>query len=196
MYKLFSIVFLFLTIGAIGQDLKKYDSTLKIGKVGFRVSCTNKSLNQNTLSIKPIGFKSEAREINLELKARIISSEIDDLNQDNLPDLIIFILEASGKKNLFCVSSKSDDGKDQPMYMQPIYFPDIMNDVQLSKGYRGGDEYKLVEGILFRKFPIYDTDTMIKAPTQKMRQIMYRVMNGDKGILNFKAFKNFELNAY
>ena len=105
MYKFFSIVFLFLTIGAIGQDLKKYDSTLKIGKVGFRVSCTNKSLSQNSLNIKPIGFKSEAREVNLELKARVISAEIDDLNQDGFADLIIYILEPSGKINLFCVGS-------------------------------------------------------------------------------------------
>ena len=31
MYKFFSIVFLFLTIGSFGQNLKRYDSTLKIG---------------------------------------------------------------------------------------------------------------------------------------------------------------------
>ena len=67
--------------------------------------------------------------------------------------------------------------------------------MQLSKGYRGKDEYKLVEGILFRKFPIYDTDTAIKEPTKKARQIMYRVVTGDRGMLNFKVFKNFDLNV-
>ena len=81
MYKFFSIFFFFLTIGSFGQNLKRYDSTLKIGKVGFRVTCINKSVTQNNLNIKPIGFKSEAREVSLELKARVISSEIDDLNQ-------------------------------------------------------------------------------------------------------------------
>jgi hypothetical protein len=189
MYKFFSIVFLFLAIESNSQDFRKYDSTLKIGKVGFRVSCTNKSPNANSLSIKPVGFKSEAREVNLELKARIISAEIDDLNQDGFVDLIIYIQESTGKKNLFCVSSKNDEA------MMPIYFPDITNDAQLSKGYRGADEYKLVEGILFRKFPIYNSDTTIKEPTKKIRQIMYRVMEGDRGILNFKAFRNFELDV-
>lgn len=189
MYKFFSIVFLFLVVNGFGQEFKRYDSTLKIGKVGFRVSCTNKSLTQNTLNIRPVGFKSEAREVNLELKARVISAEIDDLNQDGFVDLIIYILESSGKKNLFCVSSKNDE------MLQPIYFPDITNDAQLSKGYRGGDEYKLVEGILFRKFPIYEADTTIKAPTKKVRQIMYKVINGERGILNFKSFKSFELDA-
>lgn len=190
MYKFFSIVFLFLTIGAFSQDLKKYDSTLKIGKVGFRVSCSNKSASQNSLSIKPVGFKSEAREVNLELKAKVISSEIDDLNGDGFVDLIIYILEPTGKKNLFCISSKNDE------MIQPIYFPDISNDSQLSKGYKGGDDYKLVEGVLFRKFPIYGADTSIKVPTNKVRQIMYRVVEGERGILNFKAFKNFDLEAH
>jgi len=213
MYKFFSIVFLFFALGAIGQvnetndstsknlvpnvvsqKMPKYDSTLKIGKIGFRVTCNNRSISQNPISIKPIGFKSEAREINLELKARIISSEIDDLNKDNLPDLIIYILEPSGKINLFCLSAKSDDGKD-PAYMQPIYFPDITNDSQLSKGYRGKDEYELFEGVLIRKFPIYDTDMSVKEPTKKIRRIWYRVVNGDNGILNFKSFKNLDLDA-
>lgn len=189
MYKFFSIVFLFLTVSSFSQEIKRYDSTLKIGKVGFRVSCTNKSTNQNSLNIRPIGFKSEAREVNLELKARVISSEIDDLNHDGFVDLIIYIMESSGKKNLFCVSSKNDE------MMQPIYFPDIMNDAQLSKGYRGGDEYRLVEGILFRKFPIYQTDTAIKEPTKKVRQIMYRVVEGERAMLNFKSFRSFELDA-
>jgi hypothetical protein len=52
-----------------------------------------------------------------------------------------------------------------------------------------------VEGILFRKFPIFVSDTTIKEPTKKARQIMYRVVEGDRGMLNFKAFKNFELDV-
>jgi len=119
----------------------------------------------------------------------VISSEIDDLNQDGFVDLIIYILESTGKINLFCISSKGDE------MIQPIFFPDITNDTQLSKGYRGRDEYKLVEGILFRKFPIFVSDTTIKEPTKKARQIMYRVVEGDRGMLNFKAFKNFELDV-
>jgi hypothetical protein len=65
--------------------------------------------------------------------------------------------------------------------------------MQLSKGYRGKDEYKLVEGVLFRKFPIFESDTSIKKPTNKVRQIMYRVMAGDQGTWRFKSFKTFEM---
>jgi len=188
MYKIFSIVFIFIGLTVHAQKAGRYDSTLKIGKSGYRVNCMNREKSQNILSIKPIGFKNESREVAVEIKAKVTSAEIDDLNQDGFPDLIIYLMEPTGKTNLFCVSSRENET------MQPIYFPDITNDSQLSKGYRGNDDYKLVEGILFRKFPIYDADTTIKVPTKRARQIMYRVVVGDRGVLNFKPFRNFELD--
>jgi hypothetical protein len=188
MYKLFFISFCFLFSTTQAQKMNKYDSTLKIGKAGFRVNCTNRNVDHNVLSIKPIGFSNEAREVSLDLKGRVISAEIDDLNQDGFPDMIIYVIDAAAKTSLFCISSKNNES------LQPIYFPDISNDMVLSKGYRGLDEYKLVEGVLFRQFPIFDADTSIKTPTKKARRIMYKVMTGDRGMLNFKMIKNFEYN--
>ena len=170
------------------QTYSRYDSTLKIGKTGYRVSCINKSPDRNTLNIRPLGFKAEVREVSLELKARVLSAEIDDLNNDGFPEVVIFIVEGNGKKGLFCISSKENER------IEPIFFPDITDDMVLSKGYRGQDEFKLVEGVLFRKFPIYESDTTIKVPTKKSRQILYRVVQIDQG-WRFKAFKNFELVA-
>jgi hypothetical protein len=184
---LFGLVFL--SAQVFGQKLIKYDSTLKIGKAGFRIMCLNKSADENSLSIKPIGFKSDAKEVHLVLKGKVASSEIDDLNNDGFPDLVIYIMDNTGKINVFSVSSKNNER------LELIYFPDITNDMQLSKGYRGNDEFKLVEGILFRKFPIYELDTNIKTPTNKIRQIMYRVVPGEEGYLKFKSFKNFDMAA-
>ena len=64
----------------IGQVWSKYDSTMKIGKSGYRISCLNRSPDRNVMNIRPIGFKSESREASIELRARVISAEIDDLN--------------------------------------------------------------------------------------------------------------------
>lgn len=160
---------------------------MKIGKAGFRISCLNRSVEKNVINIRPLGFKSEAREVALELKGRIVSGEIDDLNNDGFPDALIYILGANGKGTVFCVSSLKNES------LAPIYFPDISNDLELSKGYRGQDEFKLVEGILFRKFPIFTADTANKIPTNKVRQIMYRVVEDEKSMWKFKSFKNFDL---
>lgn len=189
MYKFFLISFLLLSVASSAQKMNRYDSSLKIGKVGYRVTCSNRNIEHNVLSVKPLGFSNETREIGLDIRGRIMSAEIDDLNNDTYPDMIIYLLDPSGKTTLFCISSRNNES------MQPIYFPDITNDAALSKGYRGQDEFKLVEGVLFRQFPIFEMDTTIKIPTKKSRRIMYRVVTGDKGVLNFKPFKNFEFNV-
>ncbi|MFM1929107.1 MAG: hypothetical protein RL387_435 [Bacteroidota bacterium] len=186
-YPLF-LTFVLIAFAANSQFVvSKYDSTLKIGKAGYRISCFNKLVDRNILNLRPIGFKQEAREVSFELKGTVTGAEIDDLNLDGFPDLLIYFLDKDSKPSILSVSSKNNES------LMPIYFPDITNDMVLSKGYRGGDEYKLIEGILFRKFPVYEADTAIKKPTNKVRQIMYRVVEGDQGTWKFKAFKNFDM---
>jgi hypothetical protein len=185
------VTFLFMvSAGQIfGQVWSKYDSTMKIGKAGYRISCLNRTPDRNILNIRPIGFKSESREASIEIKARVLGAEIDDLNLDGFPDLLIFIEDAAGKKSIFPICSQNNER------IAPILFPDILNDMELSKGYRGKDEYKLVEGVLFRKFPVYPADTTIKEPTNKIRQLMYRVVQGERDSWKFKMFKQFDFTA-
>jgi len=57
------VVFLCLSIESFGQKASKYDSTLKIAKVGYKVNCMNRKPDVNVLSIKPIGFKNEGGEV-------------------------------------------------------------------------------------------------------------------------------------
>ena len=178
---------LFTSFLGLGQTLSKYDSTVKIGKSGYRISCINKSVDRNVLNIRPIGFKPEVREVSLELKGRVTSVEIDDLNMDGFPDIIIYILDKDGRSTILSVSSQANER------LVPIFFPDITNDMVLSKGYRGKDEFKLVEGILFRKFPVFESDTTIKVPTNKVRQILYRVEQGERDSWKFKSFKTFDM---
>jgi hypothetical protein len=53
---------------------KKFDSTMKVGKTGYRVYCTNKNPEKNTATISPVGFDKDAREVSLEIKGRITKS--------------------------------------------------------------------------------------------------------------------------
>ena len=192
MYKNLFFAFLFISIASLGQKGNKYDSTVKMGKAGYRITCMNRSVERNTLNIRPIGFKSEVREANLELKARVVSAEIDDLNNDGYPDIIIYTVDANDKLSLLSIASRDNER------MEPIYFPDIANDMQLSKGYRGKDKYELdqgLPGVLNRIFPIYESDTSIKVPTNKVRHIKYRVVTDDQGVWKFKSFHSFEMPA-
>jgi len=181
--------FIVFSVQVFGQVWSKYDSTMKIGKTGYRISCLNRSPERNVMNIRPIGFKSESREASIELRARVLGAEIDDLNNDGFPDIIIFIEDAAGKKSIFPICSQDNER------IAPILFPGLLNDMELSKGYRGKDEYKLVEGVLFRKFPIFPADTAIKEPTNKIRQLMYRVVQGERDSWKFKMFKQFDFTS-
>ena len=173
---------------ATTAQTKRYDSTMKLGKVGYKVSCTNKNADKNMLSVNPVGFEKEAREVSFEIKGRVLRAEVDDLNRDGFPDLVIYVY--SGAKNIGTVIGVSSD-KNQGF--APIFFPDIYDDPKIKTGYSGNDDFRLMEGFLIRRFPVYDlSDTSNVRPTGVTRQVMYNVVPAERG-QKFKVMRTYEL---
>lgn len=170
-------------------QFKKYDSTLKVAKAGYRVYCNNKNPEKNTVTITPVGFEKDAREVSFEIKGRIKSAETDDLNNDGFPDLVMYIftgVDANFGKVIGIYSEKNET-------IGPIGFPDIMDDPKLRTGYKGFDEYSLIEGNLMRRFPVYQqVDSTKFEPSGMMRQLQYRVVPGENGAQKFKVIRSFE----
>ena len=69
----------------------KYDSTMKIGKVGYKVVCNNKNIDKNQLTISLLGFEENRNDIELDVKGRVLAEEVDDVNNDGFPDLLLYI---------------------------------------------------------------------------------------------------------
>ena len=178
---------LFLT--ALNAQYRKIDTTMKVGNAGYRVYCNNKNPEKNNLNITPIGFDKSAREISIEIKGRVLSTESDDLNNDGFPDLVLYIYssDVNGYGKAFGIYSDKNQG------IRPIIFPDIMDDMKLSVGYKGHDEYSLVEGNLMRRFPVYQkVDSVTTSPNVIMRQIQYRVVPTEQEGFKFKVVRSFE----
>ncbi|MEI8110272.1 MAG: hypothetical protein WCH59_04705 [Chitinophagia bacterium] len=171
------------------QPGRKFDSTMKLGKVGYKVYCSNKAQDKNNLTISPVGFENTARDVTFEIKGRVFKAEVDDLNRDGFPDLLVYvhILSDKNKPNIIGVSSDNNQG------FRPIYFPDILDDPKIKIGYKGMDEYYLMEGTLVRKFPIFNLeDTTHIQPTGMYRQVMYKVVAGERGELKFKVSRSYD----
>ncbi|HVU57925.1 MAG TPA: hypothetical protein VHD83_22845 [Puia sp.] len=166
----------------------RIDSTLKIGKAGYKVNCRNKDLTQNQLSIRPIGFESTAREINFTLKGRVSNAQIDDLNQDGFPDLVLFIYTDSNAVNgtVYCFSS---DGNKEII---PSMLPDVVLDSKINKGYRGHDHFSLLEGTLLQKFPVYNSGDDNDKPTGGTRVIQYHLVKGENGATKFSILRFYD----
>lgn len=169
----------------------KYDSTLKVGKIGYDLFCLNNKNDINYLKLKLVGFKTDNNpnktqlQLELPIKGKVLYSEIDDVDNDGNPDLLIFI-QPNQTNYVSVLAIRSVDNEN----IEPIDFPDILDDKRLREFYKGNDSYSLLEGTLIRSFPII-TDTVSPTPQIKYMKIIYRVVPGLNNIRKFKPVKDF-----
>jgi hypothetical protein len=161
---------------------------LKIGKVGYRITCSNRNPEKNDATINPIGFENQAREFSIEIKGRIKKAEIDDLNNDGFPDVVLYVFPGDSLQKGTVIGISSDKNQS----VNPIILPDVLDDQKLREGYRGFDDFNLMEGTLMRRYPLYVTDSLGAHPTGKMRQVLYRVVPGERNMLKFKVIRSYE----
>jgi hypothetical protein len=168
---------------------RRFDTSMKVGKAGYRVNTTNKSPDKNMLTISPIGFDKDVREFSFEIKGRIAKAEVDDINRDGYPDLVLYIYsnDSIPKGSVIGICSEKNES------VAPVMFPDIYDDPKLRIGYKGKDEFYLMEGYLVRRFPVYP-DSAQTAPRagMLMRQIQYQVIPDERRGYRFKPMRSYE----
>ena len=168
---------------------RRIDTTMKVGKAGYRINCFNKSSEKNPITIYPVGFESEARDFSFELKGVLMGTEVDDLNKDGFPELLLYVttIDSLNKSSVIAISSQENKS------VAPIVFPDILDDPRLRDSYKGADKYMLLEGVLMRTYPLFEKDANgVQQPTGKMRRLMYRVAPGEQGTLKFVVARFYD----
>lgn len=189
---LLAVILIMINLGSEAQGVpaRKIDTTMKVGKTGYRLTCNNKSSERNTVTIGPLGFDKDVRDFSFEIKGRITRAEVDDINRDGYPDLVFYVFsnDSIPKGNVVAISSEKNET------VAPIMFPDIFDDPKLRIGYKGNDVFFLMEGYLVRRFPVYPSEGTPAAATNGtlMRQIQYQVVPGDRGGFKFKPMRSYE----
>jgi hypothetical protein len=187
MKHLFFLVLLANSILATAQ-IKRLDTLAQLGRSGYRVYTSNKSNDKNAVNIKLVGFESEARDLDFTVEGKIKSIAVEDFNNDGFPDLLLFIYSGAD----FCKATVIGIASEENKSCVPIFFPDIRDDAKLRVGYNGHDEFTIIEGNLFRKFPVYNPDNLTGLPTDIKRNIQYRVVKGEKGAYKFQVLRTYE----
>jgi hypothetical protein len=165
----------------------KIDTTVKIGKVGYRVECKNKRVDENQVDIRPIGFDNSARELPFMLRGRVAKAEIDDLNGDGFPDLVIYIYTDSAA--IFGTVDAFISKANKSIVGCPL--PDAMMDGKINQGYKGHDQFSLMEGYLMDKFPIYKAGDEKDKPSGGMRVVLYQLVpDGER--YKFQKVRNYD----
>ncbi|HJV20618.1 MAG TPA: hypothetical protein VJ552_12115 [Sediminibacterium sp.] len=188
LFFIFSFLLLAGSLAAQNQ-FRKIDTTMKLGKAGYKVLCNNKNEVKNSITLTPVGFTGQgARDVSFEVRGRVLKTEVDDLNNDGFPDLVLYVYGPGEKSvgNVIGISSVKNES------FMPIMFPDIVNDPKLRTGYEGYDTFMLMEGTLMRRFPVYTVDSTGSKPTGMYRQIQYGVVPAEREGLKFKAIRSYD----
>jgi hypothetical protein len=176
-------------VRAQGVSFEKIDTTMKIGKYGFKVGCRNKDIKTNMLSIRPLGYESPGNQsMNMPVRGRVSAAMVDDLNSDGLADLILFIYTDSAAIHGTVYAMISEDDKN----LMPTGLPDPALDGKINTGYKGHDLFSLLEGTVLLRFPIYKTGDKDDAPTGGTRTVQYSISKGESGSFKFNIIRFYD----
>ncbi len=166
---------------------RKIDTTVKVGKVGYKVDCKNKKFDENQLDVRPIGFDNEAKEQDFMLRGRVAKAEIDDLNSDGCPDLVLYVYTDSSATygTVYAFVSKQNKS------FVGCILPDPVMDGKVNEGYKGHDQFSLMEGYLLDKFPIYKSGDDKDKPSGGTRVILYQIVP-DEDRFKFQKMRTYD----
>lgn len=149
-----------------------FQRTLALQGVRFTVTASGEG-SQQQLTITTTAGKRALRPIHQNVEGRVVEAEVADLNGNGQPELYVYVQSAGSGSYGELVAYAVING-DQ---LSPIYLQELSG--APANGYRGHDAFRIVEGCLVRRFPIYrPSDSNAKA-TGGLRQICYKLRNGE-----------------
>ena len=157
-------------------------TTLSLQGVSFQVKTTGQgSVRQLVVKAQENGHAYPA--VKQELLGSLSGSEVEDLNSDGRPELVLFVTSAGSGSYGSVLAWSASKGHT----LLPITMPDLSG--KLAQGYMGHDQFNVVETTLVRRFPIYRAGDTNAKPTGGTRQINYKMVPGEAGF-QFKPVSN------
>ena len=150
-----------------------FSQVLELQGVSFTVECPNDG-TRNTLTVTPAGLEIDNSRWSQEVEGVVTGAEVADLNVDGSPEVYVYVRSTGGDAAGSVVGYVANNRKSLSM----AYLPPLTETPDAAKGYRGQDEFAVLEGVLGRRFPIHDEGG---APTGKLRQLQYKLTAGEAG---------------
>ena len=150
-----------------------FSQVVELQGVSFTVECPNDG-PRNTLTVTPAGLEIDNSRWSQEVDGVVIGAEVADLNVDGSPEVYVYVRSPADDATGSVVGYVANNRKSLSM----AYLPPLSDTPHAVKGYRGQDEFAVLEGVLGRRFPIHDEGG---APTGKFRQLQYKLTAGEAG---------------
>lgn len=151
-------------------DRTIFRKTLSWNTYSFEVSLTGKKL-----TIQPFGLTKDNHKVEHEIEGTVVNAEIGDLNLDTFPEVLVYITSNGSGSYGSVIGYSVNNGKSMSM----INLPNIADNPKANVGYMGHDEFAIVESSFCQRFPIYKPGDINAKPTGGMRQIQYKLKDGE-----------------
>ena len=150
----------------------RFERTLSLQGVTFHVQATGAG-SQQQLTITTTAGKRALQPIRQTVDGQVMDAEVADLNSNGQPEIYVYVQSAGSGSYGEVVAYAVIKGD----ALSPIYLQELSGAV--AKGYMGHDAFRVVEGCLVRRFPIYKPGDSNAKATGGLRQICYKLYNGE-----------------
>ena len=153
-----------------------FDRQFELQGIGFRVSSPNNATN-NTVTVVPTGLEIDNSPWESPVDGDVVGAEVEDLDADGSAEIYVYVRSRDRAARGSLVGYAANNRKS----LSSINLPALSDDPAAATGYRGHDEFAVVERSLARRFPLYSGEGDAAVPTGKTRQLRYRLAAGEAG---------------
>lgn len=156
-----------------GKQAGVYSQTFTHKRQSYQVDIAS-GVASSTVTITPRGLTLSNKPITKTVDGLFKGAEMADLDADGEPEIYVFMKSTDTGDRASVIVVASDQGR----RMVEVPVPDLAADAKNSAGYRGKDEFAIVEKVLARRFPLHDDSG---EPIGTMRQMQYKLAKGGNG---------------
>ena len=156
------------------SEEKPFMKTLELQGVTFDIESAN-SIPGNKVKVTTKGLSETNEPLEVEVDGTVTGAEVADLNIDQSPEVYIYISGNDPQKKGSVLGFSANKKKSLSM----ISVPEIASGSKEAKGYRGRDEFSVVESTLIRRFPVFKEGDADDKPTGGTRQLQYKLKPGE-----------------
>jgi hypothetical protein len=153
-----------------------FDQRLELQGIVFDVSSPNAATG-NSVTVATTGLEIDKSPWESPADGDVVGAEAGDLDANGSPEIYVYVRSRDPGARGSVVGYAANNRKS----LSAINLPSLSDNPAASAGYRGHDEFAIVEQSLARRFPLYAGDGDAAVPTGKTRQLQYKLSAGEAG---------------
>jgi hypothetical protein len=157
----------------VKEDSLQFRKSLSFKNFSFIVTAKGKGSLQQ-LSIQPAGLSVDQQPIIVNAEP-VVGAEVGDFNRDGFPELVIFTQSAGSGSYGKVLAYSVNNGKS----ISQVSFLATNENPRINNGYRGHDQFAVVNNQLVQTFPIFEKDDTNSKRKGKNRVVTYKLKNGE-----------------